>query len=239
MKMIVLTAVLLFSIAVSSCENQQKGNATTDKETPASLPAESEETMDRESPENKIGAEEQHRIQELVGFDGTIEEYIQWTDSLGDYLVLTSKKEIYWTSSDFGENDLQNAELSCHCYLKKAGDEKYARIWKIQDYSKACEVDAVARFKRNVLQHTDLDNDGIAEIWVMYYIACKGDVSPSILKLILYEGTEKHKMTGETKVNIGSGTFVGGKITSEGTFKEQPVFLEFARALWEKNCAEI
>ena len=39
---------------------------------------------------------------------------------------------------------------------------------------------------------TDLDGDGLAEVWLAYEMWCKGDVSPSKLKVIMYEGSRKH-----------------------------------------------
>jgi hypothetical protein len=61
---------------------------------------------------------------------------------------------------------------------------------EVNDFIKDCMVDIDAAFKKNSLKVTDLDKNGIAEIWVMYEMACKGDVSPSDLKIIMYEGKQ-------------------------------------------------
>ena len=74
------------------------------------------------------------------------------------------------------------------------------QTWKVYDYIDDCPVDIVASFVKNTFKITDLDNNGVAEIWLMYKTVCHGDVSPSEMKIIMYQGNQKFAMRGENKV---------------------------------------
>jgi hypothetical protein len=108
--------------------------------------------------------------------------------------------------------------------------------WTVHDYIHDCPVDYEAKFIKNTLQITDLNKNGIGEIWLMYKTACHGDVSPSDMKIIMYEGKLVHKMIGTNKVEIGPGEFYGGEYKFDKSFQEGPKeFINFAKNLWRKN----
>jgi len=75
----------------------------------------------------------------------------------------------------------------------------------------------------------------------MYETVCHGDVSPSDMKIIMYEGQQKFAMRGENKINYGTGDngqkmYAGGEYKIDDAFSNGPtVFLEFAKKLWNKN----
>jgi len=240
MKQIILTFSLIsFGFLFSECSNKKAtpSKDSSEKKVTAKKPLDDRKEVQRHADPETIDPYLEE-IKTLLNFKEPIQESLEWKDSVGRHIVIMSQKDIYWTDSDYNTHDLQNAEVNCYHYLQKNAEEKFTQVWKIQDYVKDCEVDAIAKFKKNVLQKTDLNENGIAEVWVMYSTACKGDVSPSILKLIMYEGNQKYKMTGETRVDIGS-EYMGGNISSEGKFTERPIFLEFAKTLWKKNVNEV
>lgn len=57
------------------------------------------------------------------------------------------------------------------------------QTWKIYDYISDCFVDIKAKFIDNTFEITDLDNNGIAEIWLMYKTSCSGSLDPSDMKI--------------------------------------------------------
>jgi len=69
-------------------------------------------------------------------------------------------------------------------------------------------------------------------------------VSPSNMKIIMYEGNNKYSMRGENKVQVGSdvndkSSFIGGEYKLDVNFKNGPkVFKEYAQNLWKENLIE-
>lgn len=237
MKTIFFTISIISLFLLSGCNSSKSENkdSSNSKEQSANQfsKTDTKKTGFKNEPMNK------QSIKELTGFKDKIEEFLCWSDPEGKHIVFTNETGTFYTNlRENGELYDQNAEVSCYHYIQKPGKDNFEKSWKIFDYSRDCPVDAFAKFKNNTLQKTDLNKNGTAEIWTMYYTYCKGDVSPSKLKIIMYEGQKKYKMTGETKVQIGENEYFGGRILSEGNFTEQPGFLKFAKSLWKNNCKE-
>ncbi|MDM1556765.1 hypothetical protein PYS58_11045 [Chryseobacterium indologenes] len=180
------------------------------------------------------------QVPKALKYKGNFKDGFQWKDKNGEYIVITSETGVYLNKNFHHENDGSDAEVFAQCY--SLGNNQL--VWKVNDFIKDCMVDIDAAFKKNSLQVTDLDRNGIAEIWMMYEIACKGDVSPSDLKVIMYEGNQKFAMRGESKIRTGmedhgKPVFEGGSYTFDKAFKEGPkAFREYAEKLWNKNMGE-
>jgi hypothetical protein len=236
-------SLILITFVLIGCSSPSpetgKGNTqpvlSTEKENDLPTEKQSKEQYSAGNTDSK----DENEIKKLIHFTDDIKEYIEWSDAEGQHIVITNESGVYHNNErEDGALFDQNAEVKAYHFIKEPGKESFEQSWKIYDYSKECEVDANAKFKKNVLQKTDLNKNGVAEIWVMYFTYCKGDVSPSNLKLIMYEGNQKYKMSGETLVNIGENATLGGEISSVGNFETQPVFLKFAKTLWKKNNKE-
>jgi hypothetical protein len=170
-------------------------------------------------------------IPKEIKYSGKIIDAITWEDDLGKNLVMTCKTEA--TINLKSEMDGYDVEIYAYHYLLINNKPKF--IWKIYDFISDCWTDHVAEFINNTLSVTDLNNDGIAEIWVMYLIACRGDVSPDEMKIIMYQGNQKYAMRGENKVNI-PGYSSGGQYTFDKEFLKAPkAFKDYAIKLWKKN----
>ncbi|WP_268846377.1 M949_RS01915 family surface polysaccharide biosynthesis protein [Flavobacterium aestivum] len=176
----------------------------------------------------------------LLKYEGFIKNAVRWKDKLGDNIVITTETGNYRSEKFQHEYDESgDAELFGYHFLVKNG--RVIQTWKVYDYIDDCPVDIVASFVKNSFEITDLNNNGIAEIWLMYKIICHGDVSPSEMKIIMYEGKQKFAMRGENKVQTGiddSGEklFEGGNYKFDAAFEKSPkVFKDFALNLWNKN----
>jgi hypothetical protein len=124
---------------------------------------------------------------------GQVANAVQWTDALGENIVIITE-----TGEKPGmSGDSRDAELYAYHYLLR-GDSR-TLTWKLFDYVKGCPVDIKASFIRSGFAVTDLDKDNIAEVWLMYNTACRGDVSPANMKVIVYEGVRKYAMRGRNK----------------------------------------
>jgi hypothetical protein len=132
------------------------------------------------------------------------------------------------------------------------------------DGIKTCPFDITAAFIKDAVTVTDLDKDGIPEIKIQYATACRSDVSPADMKLLLYENGEKYALRGirwirsapsdtftvtENNVNleklprkqdeIDQMVMSFGRYESEKDFANAPpAFLSFAKSEWLKYVKE-
>ncbi|WP_188050321.1 M949_RS01915 family surface polysaccharide biosynthesis protein [Flavobacterium sp. GP15] len=172
-------------------------------------------------------------------YSGFIKNAVRWNDNQGENILITTETGIYTNEKFEHENDGSDAELYAYHFIVK--DNELFQTWQVYDYIKDCSVDIEATFVKNTLQVTDLDKNGIAEIWLMYKKVCHGDVSPSEMKVIMYEGNKKFAMRGENKVfagidNNGKKQFYGGEYKFDKEFKNgSRVFKNYALNLWNKN----
>ncbi len=165
-------------------------------------------------------------------FQGTVKKALTWVDSNGKNIVLTCETGTF--SNDTSSMDGQDAEIYAYHYVIQ--NNKSALQWKIFDFVRDCPVDIEASFILNAIQITDLNADNTAEIWIMYKTACRGDVSPADMKIILYEGKNKYAMRGQNRVKLDENSFIGGQFKFDRMFNKAPVsFKTYAKKLWADN----
>jgi hypothetical protein len=128
-------------------------------------------------------------------FRGSVHGAWRWTDKLGDNLLVTTVVQPD-TTAQRNENDEQIATIELHAfhYIKK--DTSYKLLWKISDVEKECPFDIAAEFLNDPVVVTDLDNDGIGETTIQYKLACRSDVSPAYMKIIMHEDSAKYSLRG-------------------------------------------
>lgn len=177
-----------------------------------------------------------------IKYEGYVKNAVRWKDKLGDNIVITTETGYHINEKFKHESDGSDAELFAYHYI--ISGNKVKRTWQVYDFISDCPVDLIASFVKNTFQVTDLNNNGIAEVWLMYKTVCHGDVSPSDMKIIMYEGNQKYAMRGENKVEIGildngEKQYLGGQYKFDENFKKgQKVFKEFAQKLWSENLIE-
>ena len=199
-----------------------------------------------------------------VKFDGKLQEAWQWTDKLGDNILVTSYIEPYddKEKSDQGDEG-KTAKLNAFHYVKKDGS--YQLLWKVNDEEKSCPFDITCEFIKGATTVTDLDKNGIAETTVQYRLACRSDVSPAEMKLIMHENNVSYSLRGlswlksspedkftVTEKDVNLETLPGykktqeeymqtfGRYESEKNFAGAPAeFLNYARQQWMKYVKEI
>jgi len=168
-----------------------------------------------------------------IKYVGHIVKAVKWTDSLGlNYVVATETGRIYSTVK--GEEDLFDAFLYGYHYIVKNQTTKL--VWRIYDFNEGCSLDLDFSFIDKTFAVTDLDKNGIAEVWIMYENSCHGDVSHVPTKIIMYERTKKYALRGESRVQVSGTDYVGGSYTLDDNFKKgQPIFRQYAEKLWAQN----
>ena len=157
---------------------------------------------------------------------GTVVARKSCTDRLGNgEVVLVEEREREYACG----GDAPCRDKYIHAY-RFADDEQ---IWQINDLVEECDYSLVLDFIAQALHITDLDGNGLNEIWVVYKIDCINDIGPQGMKLIMYEGRKKHAIRGDD----GDGRS-GGAFNMDTAFREGPEsFRRYARTLW-MECAK-
>lgn len=170
-----------------------------------------------------------------ISYNGTFKEGIKYFDKLGEHIALITENTYYSINGE----EFSNAELFAYHFDLKDGNN-ITQTWRVYDFYKECPVEVRAEFLDNTFQITDLDNNGIAEIWLTYIQGCKGDVSPWNMKIIMYQGKQKYAMRGSQRIFYMSDDGIqkyGGGYTFDKAFDNAPkAIYDFAEKLWESNC---
>jgi hypothetical protein len=169
-----------------------------------------------------------------IHFSGRIIEAVQWQDAIGDNIVIITETG---EKRSVSGGDARDAELYAYHYTIRG--EARMLTWKLYDYVKDCPVDIQANFIKSSFAVTDLDKDHVAEVWLMYNTACRGDVSPANMKVIAYEGSKKYAMRGRNRVRVSEKEMEGGEYVFDKNFENAPeTFRQYAVMLWKKHIAE-
>ncbi|MFC4817992.1 M949_RS01915 family surface polysaccharide biosynthesis protein [Flavobacterium sp. GCM10023249] len=177
------------------------------------------------------------KLPKEITYEGKIKTSVSWTDRLGKNIVITTETGIHQSKKFKHELDGSDAELFAYHFIVSNTTTK--PTWRVYDYISDCPVDIEASFVKNTFQVTDLDNNGIAEIWLMYRTVCHGDISPSTMKIIMYQGAQKYAMRGESKVRVSEKEFIGGDYIFDNAFLKGPkAFTGFAKKLWNTHVVQ-
>lgn len=168
-----------------------------------------------------------------IKFSGKIVDGKRWVDKSGEnILILTETAKKKGSKKGFGEDDYYSAELFGYQFLNRGGD--YELLWKVNDFIKDCEFDLTLNHIKNSLSITDLNKNGIGESTFLYRMSCRSDVSPSELKLMMHEGSDKYAVRGRMFINIQESK-EGGEYKVDKSFDSAPAgFLDYAKSQWKE-----
>ena len=165
---------------------------------------------------------------------GRVVQALRYTDRTGTYTVLATQSGPA-PDPAAQSSDGQRADLYAYQYAASGP----APTWQLHDFVADCPLDLEAHFLPKGLAVTDLDQDGMAEVWLVYRTTCRGDVSPSTQKIIMHEGPQKYAVRGTSRIAIGNGQYDGGTYTLDAAWQAAPVsFRQHAARLWQQHRAE-
>ncbi len=172
------------------------------------------------------------KIPQSIRYSGHVVNAVEYMDVDGQHLMITTETGNVDVKDEYGTAQ-QKADVFAYNYIIK--ENQHALSWQMHDFTIECQVDTKANYIPNTFAVTDLNNDGKAEVWLMYVTSCRGDVSPSSMKIIMHEGNKKYAIRGESKVKVSEKEFDGGRYTMDDSFKAAPdVFKQYAIQLWKK-----
>ena len=167
----------------------------------------------------------------------------QYKDKLGFHYTFIAKK-----SPEFIKNlphemeDSQDIELYAQSFLYQEKTKNYSKEWQIYDLVNDCPLDISGDFFSEAFQITDVNQNNISEVWILYKLGCRGGVDPLDMKIMMYENGKKYAMRGEEKIiqsfneKTKNYNYTGGKYTYDEAFlnsKDQKI-IEFSKKLWNK-----
>lgn len=159
-------------------------------------------------------------IPKSITYKGHIIDAVKYTDKTGDHIVITTETgETPAKKSD--TDDGRDAALYAYHY-DITGTDQPKLNWQAYDFISDCPVDIKANYVPGTFAVTDVDNNGIAEIWLVYRTVCHGDVSPSDMKIIMHESDKKYAVRGTSKVKLSEKEYIGGTYTFDTAFKAAP-----------------
>jgi hypothetical protein len=164
-----------------------------------------------------------------IKYKGKVKNAVRWTDSLGDNVVIATETGFNLKKQP-GSKEAATEIFAYHFLVK---NDTAVRLWRVYDYIMECSVDMDLSFLKNTFQVTDLNNDNVGEVWLMYKKECRGAADPYELRIIMYQGKEKFAIRGLNKIPALPAS---GKYKYDQAFAKGPKqFLQFAKKLWEKN----
>ena len=196
-----------------------------------------------------------------IKFKGSLYQAWEWKDALGDNLLIASQTPITETTN---ADDETGAAASLHAFHYTKDGDTYKLLWQLNDGVKDCPVDLTCTYLANSIHITDLDNNGVAETTLQYKTACRGDVSPAYMKVIMHQDTVKYGLRGNMWVKQNTAdrftlsadslnleklpkpkdeyarlVQMDGRYESEKDFLKAPEsFLLFAKEQWLKHVIE-
>ena len=163
----------------------------------------------------------------------------RWTDSLGDNVLVISKRIVKKDEEDRvrskGTNRSYNEQadnfskqvIPSLAYYYQIIKDSPILFWKVAGISKACR-DEGTNHTKNWTIITDLDNDARAEVWLIYKSECISDEQMGDMKIIMCEANVRYSMSG----NIASQS---PENNLDNMFRKgADVHRKYALQLWEQ-----
>jgi len=193
------------------------------------------QTEEKASFEISIEKISNENLPKEINFEGNLKEITKLQDLNGEHIIVLTETGEIPSKKIIEQEDETDFKIFVYDYLFDKNDNKYKLNWKIQDFISNCEFDLMMGFVKNTFKITDLNKNGIAEIWTMYSMTCTSDVSPSEMKIIMYEGKQKFALRGNSIVNPETEKIGGDYKLDKSLSKAPKEIKEFALKMWKDN----
>lgn len=126
---------------------------------------------------------------------GVFAEGYKWFDKNGCNILVLSKKGPFQESKSINTD---GSGMSVYLYAEQyiVNNDSIKLLWDIVDFETQCLFDITGDFLDNSTTITDLDNDGITETTIIYKLACRSDITPASMKILLHENGIKYGLRG-------------------------------------------
>jgi len=192
-------------------------------------------------------------------YKGELVSCVSYTDSLGENYIIQTQTALLTPQSavDAGKkfelvntkgkiDTIRNIEadyrikgLFVYHYVQKK--DSVSLLWKNLDNVKECSYKYLKADYLTKPIISDLDNNGIAEVWLVYELGCRKDDSVGLgMKLMMYTGKDSYGMRGIRQVKVAKeGEPETNTMKADDSFEKQPQAVrDYALALWNKYKVE-
>ncbi|HYO22053.1 MAG TPA: hypothetical protein VER36_06580 [Flavisolibacter sp.] len=171
---------------------------------------------------------------------------IRWTDSIGDHVVLTTQKikrpsdDVFFRRGERGLPEKSTSDLFEEpqlpaTYSFTIKNDSAELNWKVVGTIKACAQGTEGDKLKGSFIVTDLNEDKIAEVWIIYKGICVDDETQANMRITLCQTNKRYTMSGTRSIKIEGETFKGF-YQFDQAFKNAPtVFVAYAEKLWKRN----
>ena len=164
-----------------------------------------------------------------VTYDGYIVYSARWKDKAGEHIFIASETGVK-NGVDSSGAAVKNAYFTAQHYLI---NDSVTRTWTESDSVAGCQLNLQAGFVQSGFNVTDIDKDGVGEVWMMLKKACLSDVSPADLQLVIHEDFQRYSMIGTEKTRLSKTDVIGGEFDINNDFREgNELFLLKAKDVW-------
>ena len=119
-----------------------------------------------------------------------------WEDKLGTNTIIRSfLTETLEKQPEQDDSDFNYGKVHAYHYVEKK-DGSIELLWDMNDAERQCDFDLSIGFVAKDLIISDVDKNDIAETTIVYAKACRSDVSPANMKVIMHEGEKKFALRG-------------------------------------------
>jgi hypothetical protein len=145
----------------------------------------------------KLNKEE---LPQEIKIPGKIIEAMTWIDKNGkNYFIQYVGEDI---RQDFEDHEsFYKKEIFACQYVEK--NEKIDSLWGFE-YKRGCGNSLELKFIPNSVYVTDLDSNGVTETTFFYKTACRSDMSPADIELIMHENKNKYTLKGTSFISYSS-----------------------------------
>lgn len=163
-----------------------------------------------------------------------------WHDAKGSNYLLQFQR--IQPVTDMGYYS-RKGEIAAHLYVDNKKNIK--RLWEVYDYI-PCDLDLIANFSDISGGISDINDNGINEVSLPYYLGCRGDVSYDGMKVIMYENQQKYAIRGNsaicnssTSLPVDSTGYYGGDYKIDENLLQQPKLTTFEKSLFRSHLKSV
>ncbi len=179
-----------------------------------------------------LSAYGQHWLPVFVDFTGEDSDTLTWEDNLGRHFLLLETSDII----EGKEPGTHSQSVRVVHGLKEV--ENIREIWTFEDGQYDCPVEVRTVF-RAAPRLSDLNQNGVYEVWFMIEKFCKGDASPSELRVIMFnENKQKYILEGTTQQVFADGSIYGGEYILKNFDSLPQEYQDFAIRYFKRNYKE-
>lgn len=172
----------------------------------------------------------QSQVTSAISMKGEVyKNAYHWIDKNGENLLVFSEKPTRSYPATFLDGGYEETvevwESSIYVQLYNKTKEKWIESWSMQDYINDCDNEYFyLDFLEKDPSITDLNNDGLAEVWLAYKVACHWhwDSEQNNMKVLMYENGKKYASRGVSKqhrYNLEFDGFVDAKYNFDEAFE--------------------